>query len=145
MKWITFEHVKAALLMALLEGEKMVLNRQLQGIPSGDLKDFAAQLPNHNPISFHKIGMVAVPIEKIVGSVGRAHELDRGYHYRGRVTTERYQRATITIRNGEPSQPIKAYKLKRPRTASEYYGSDGHHRLAAVLQQGYSDMNAAVN
>mgnify|MGYP000865193451 CR=1 FL=1 len=132
MKWIPFEQVK------------MVLNRQGEYKPSGVLKDFAAQLPKHEHISFHTLGMAAVPIEKIVGSVGRAHDLDKRFRYRGRAITERYQQAMVTVSNGEPSQPIKVYKLKRPRASSEYYVFDGHHRLAAAIQQGYNDINAVV-
>lgn len=144
MKWITRERVKAALLMALVKRDKVVLNRHVQPMPSGKLKDFAAQLPNHNGISFRKLGTTAVPIEKIVGSVGRAHELDKGFHYRKRSITERYQRVSLAVRNGEPIQPIKVYKLKRPRVSSEYYVFDGHHRLAAAIQEGYDDINAVV-
>jgi len=128
MKWVTM----------------VILNSKLARIPSHDLKDFAAQLPKQSRISFRKLGMAAVPIEKIVGSVGRAHDLDKRFRYRGRAITERYQQATVNMEKGEPRQPIKVYKLKRLRASSEYYVLDGHHRLAAVIQQGYGEVNAFV-
>jgi hypothetical protein len=127
MKWFTRERAK-----------------QVERNPLGELKDFAAQLPKHDHVSYHHLGIAAVPIEKIVGSVGRAHELDKHFHYRRRAITERYQQAMVSLCSGEPSQPIKVYKLKRPRTSSEYYVLDGHHRLAAAIQQGYHDVNARV-
>lgn len=99
MKWVTM----------------VILNSKLARIPSRDLKDFAAQFPKQSRISFRKLGMAAVPIEKIVGSVGRAHDLDKRFRYRGRAITERYQQATVNMEKGEPRQPIKVYKLKRLR------------------------------
>ena len=121
-----------------------ILNKNLARKPARDLKDFATQLPQQSRVSFRKLGRVAVPIEKIVGSVGRAHELDKRFHYRGRAITERYQQTAVNVEKGEPSQPIKVYKLKRLRASSEYYVLDGHHRLAAVIQQGYGEVNAFV-
>jgi hypothetical protein len=121
-----------------------ILNSKLARIPSRDLKDFDAQLPKQSHISFRKLGIAVVPIEKIVGSVGRAHELDKRFRYRGRAITERYQQAAANMEIGQPRQPIKVYKLKRFRASSEYYVLDGHHRLAAVIQQGYGEVNAFV-
>jgi hypothetical protein len=108
------------------------------------VKDFAAQLPTKARIRFRNVGTAAIPVAKIVGSVGRAHELDQQFRYRGRAITERYWQTALHLGNGEPSQPIKVYKLKRPRASSEYYVLDGHHRLAAAIQQGYSDVNAVI-
>ena len=128
MKWVT----------------TVILNSKLAGIASRDLKDFAAQLPQQSCICFRQLGTITVPVEKIVGSVGRAHELDKQFHYRGRAITERYQQAAVNMEKGEPRQPIKVYKLKRLRASSEYYVLDGHHRLAAVIQQGSGEINAFV-
>lgn len=109
-----------------------------------NLKDFAGQLPQNALISVRSLGTAVIPIAKIVGSVGRAHELDKRFHYRTRAITERYQMATNGIQNGSPSQPIRVYKLKRSRSSSEYYVLDGHHRLAAVIGQGFSEVNAVI-
>jgi hypothetical protein len=122
----------------------VILNSKLVRMPSRDLKDFATQLPQQARISFRQLGIVSIPIEKIVGSVGRAHELDKRFRYRGRVITERYQQAAVNLEKGEPRQPIKVYKLKRLRALSEYYVLDGHHRLAAVIRQGNGEINAFV-
>jgi hypothetical protein len=136
MKWPPFEPGNAVL--------QLIRNSPLKRTCSSDLKDFAAQLPDHHRINFQKLGTMSVPVEKVVGSVGRAQDLDQNFRYRGRAITERYQQAAIKMKAGQPCPPIKLFQLKRPRTSTEYYVFDGHHRLAAALQQGYHDVNAVV-
>lgn len=97
-------------------------------------------------------GTHSVPVEKIVGSVGRARALRSDFFYRGRAQamTYRYRRIGELMERGAVLPPIDLYKLKRQRAdaesgpASEYYVLDGHHRVAMARKLGQAYLDASV-
>ena len=108
------------------------------------VKSFDAESGQLNIRDYQKAGKASIKTGKIVGSVGRAHELDAEFRYRGRDLTDRYHSMNQANRDGRPSAPIKVIKVKRDRSESEYYVMDGHHRVAQAKKQGYDEMNAEV-
>ncbi|HLA42995.1 MAG TPA: ParB/Srx family N-terminal domain-containing protein [Aggregatilineales bacterium] len=108
------------------------------------LKSFEEETAHLHIEAVRKPGIVSIEIDKIVGSVGRAHELDKNFHYRKRAKTERYHIIEDAMRSGKPMEPVKVFKLKRGRETSEYYVVDGHHRVAQAKQHGYTEINADV-
>jgi len=114
---------------------------------SGDddkLKDFDQETAGLGIQELRKIGVQSIAIDKIVGSVGRAHELGKDFRYRERAITARYHSIEDALRVGKPMDPIKVFRLQRPGAAEEYYVVDGHHRVAQAKQHGYTDINAEV-
>jgi len=85
-------------------------------------------------------GLVSIPVEAIVGSIGRWQTLRSDFLYRtGQAMTRRFYRVGDAMRAGKVLPPIEVYKLKfrsdgrgtGPR--SEYYVVDGHHRVASQV------------
>ncbi|SRR5579875_3552660 len=96
-------------------------------------------------------GAGSVPTQKIVGSVGRAHNLRSDFFYRtGRAMTGRFVRIGDAMQQGRTLPPVDLYKVKkapspsREPAASEYYVVDGHHRVAMARKLGQAFLDAHV-
>ena len=87
------------------------------------------------------LGYQLVPVEQIVGSVGRCEELDD--RFRPLVLTrsrrERLQRIRQLVDQGTVLPPVELYKLK-----DEYFVVDGHHRVAVAKENGQIAIDAYV-
>lgn len=108
------------------------------------VKNFDTDTADMPAKHYHPVGVSSIETEKIVGSVGRAHELDSSFRYRHRIDTERYQRLNAAMNEGKPLDPIQVVKVKRGRSTSEYYVVDGHHRVAQAKQRHLPQMNANI-
>jgi hypothetical protein len=123
----------------------MLWKRWSQDSQNAEMKDFTEAIaPFEGRIKYQPIGITSIKIAHIVGSVGRAHELDKNFHYRKRHVTERYSRSAIEMMRGGASRPIKVYMLKREDSVAEYYVLDGHHRVATAIQEGFDEINAEI-
>lgn len=97
-------------------------------------------------------GIRIVPAEKIVGSVGRSHNLRSDFFYRtGQAMTDRFHRVGRAMQKGVVLPPLELYKLKgrrqrgeRSEAVSEYYVVDGHHRVAMARKLGQDFLDAHV-
>lgn len=95
-------------------------------------------------------GYRAVPLEKIVGSVGRAANLRSDFFHRtGPAVTERYYRIEEAMRRDRALPALELYRMRRRREegsgpATEYYVLDGHHRVAVARKLGLSYLDAHV-
>jgi len=72
-------------------------------------------------------GIRSVPLDKIVGSVGRYHDFDSHFRLRNFASTERLDGILQAMRQGKYLPPVKLYQIKE-----EYYVLDGNHRVAAA-------------
>lgn len=84
-------------------------------------------------------GLRTVPLDRIVGSVGRYQDFDDRFRLKQRVPSERLQRVKEAMRLGKPLPPVKLYQIK-----DEYYVLDGNHRIAAAKEMGHDDILATI-
>jgi DNA-binding Lrp family transcriptional regulator/uncharacterized ParB-like nuclease family protein len=84
-------------------------------------------------------GIRTVPIDRIVGSVGRYQDLDDRFRLKTHVPSERLQRIKEAMREGRPLPPVRLYQIK-----DEYYVMDGNHRIAAAKEYGHDEILADI-
>lgn len=107
-----------------------------------EVRSFAEDATRAGLLTPRILGRRDVDLARIVGSVGRAHELGPDFrplkHHR--ADDERYKRILDATREGEvPIRPIDLYKL-----GYGYYVLDGHRRVAAARALGYDSILANV-
>src|SRR5262249_18970667 len=86
-------------------------------------------------------GMRTVEIARIVGSVGRAEDLDENFRSLNKARAEeaRFQRILDLMTGGRSLPPVVLYKL-----GYGYYVLDGNHRVAAAKRLGQLEIDALV-
>ena len=84
-------------------------------------------------------GIRMVPLDRIVGSVGRYHDFDERFRIRPHLPPERLEKIRNKMRTGRMLAPVKLYLIK-----NEYYALDGNHRIAAAKELGYGEIKAQV-
>lgn len=84
-------------------------------------------------------GVCSVPLDQIVGSVGRYHDFDSQFKLKSHVPPDRLISVKQAMREGKSLPPVKLYKIK-----DEYYVLDGNHRIAAAKEFGRSDIMANI-
>ena len=85
-------------------------------------------------------GVQAIPVEQIVGSVGRAHELRPNFMpILKRHGDDRFRAIRALMERGESLPPITVNKLY-----NSYYVVDGNHRVAAALRVGQIALDAVI-
>ena len=84
-------------------------------------------------------GTRLVPLQKIVGSVGRYHDFDKRFRIRPHLPTERLENIKSVMQRGKSLPPVKLYQIK-----NEYYVLDGNHRIAAANEIGLSEIRADI-
>jgi hypothetical protein len=84
-------------------------------------------------------GTCMVPLDRIVGSVGRYQDFDERFRIRSHLPAERLEEIKSKMRAGKMLPPVKLYQIK-----NEYYALDGNHRIAAANELGYEEIQARV-
>ncbi len=87
-------------------------------------------------------GTTLVPLERIVGSVGRYHDFDHQFktpHHGGNRRSERLQGILAAMKAGRVLPPIALYQIK-----DDYYILDGHHRFQAAKELGYKEIRSRI-
>ncbi len=84
-------------------------------------------------------GYQQVPIEAIVGSVGRAHDFTPSFLPRRGVEVERWVRLYAALQEG-PGFP----EVELIRVGDQYVVEDGHHRISVARAAGLKDIPAHV-
>jgi hypothetical protein len=82
---------------------------------------------------------VMIPLEKIVGSVGRYRDFTRDFRPRERVSADRWVRVFRAMTSLEGVPPIEVYRL-----GDVYFVSDGNHRVSAARANGFDKIAAHV-
>jgi uncharacterized protein DUF4032 len=85
------------------------------------------------------LGVIQVPIDEIVGSVGRARYFPRGLRPGRGLTPSRVRRLIAALNHGEALPPVLLYRI-----GHEYFVADGHHRIAAARLFGQQFVDAEV-
>src|SRR5690349_2386476 len=69
-------------------------------------------------------GVRQVPLDRIIGSVGRAQEFDSGFNPLSRGTRARWERVNQAFLDDVTLPPVVLQKV-----GDDYYVRDGHHRV----------------
>ena len=84
-------------------------------------------------------GMREVPIDQIVGSVGRYRDFDRAFLPRQARTKGRWLSVDRARHEGTDLPPIELYKI-----GETYFVKDGNHRVSVAREHGQAFIDAAV-
>jgi hypothetical protein len=134
------------------------------------VRSFSTDLATHSHVGRRYLGAMTVPVARIVGSVGRAHELrsdflpqrriwglsclDARYRWikksmEGAEVFDLDQMHQVTGRyyshgEYEPRRGTVLPAIELYKLGDRYYVVDGHHRVAAALSLGQIEMDAIV-
>jgi len=84
-------------------------------------------------------GRRRVPMDQIVGSVGRYNDFDTKFRPKQHLPPERLESIKNRIRQGKPLSPVILYQIK-----DQYFVLDGNHRIAAAKEFGWRDIDAQI-
>ena len=85
------------------------------------------------------LGTRTVPVEKIVGSVGRHRDFDRAFLPSKGGNSERWKKIDALMHRAEELPPVSLYKI-----GDAYFVNDGNHRVSVARQQGIETVEAEV-
>lgn len=86
-----------------------------------------------------EMGTQMVPLDKIVGSVGRYRDFTRTFLPRSGVNPERWARVDAAMHSMEGFPPIEVYKI-----GDVYFVRDGNHRVSVARANGLTHIEAYV-
>jgi len=85
-------------------------------------------------------GTSMVPLDRIVGSVGRYRDFDSKFNpIRDTSGNERLQAILKRMREGRSLPPVSLYQIK-----DDYFILDGHHRVTAAKELGHTHINSCI-
>ena len=84
-------------------------------------------------------GTLMVPLDKIVGSVGRYHDFDSRFRTSSHNVDERLKGILDAMKEGKNLPPIALYQIK-----DDYYILDGHHRYRAARELERSHIRSRI-
>jgi nucleotide-binding universal stress UspA family protein len=119
----------------------LLVRPQMDAATPMPLRNFADDAARAGPLRRRSIGLRTVEVGRIIGTVGRSHELGPDFRplRRRKSDEERFQRIKKVIESGENLPPIELYKL-----GFGYYVLDGHHRVALARQLDGVEIDAEV-
>ena len=86
-----------------------------------------------------RLGRRVVPVERIVGSVGRYGDFDQTFLPAKAGVEERWKRIDRAFHRGEELPPVVLYKV-----GEAYFVEDGNHRVSVARYQGVEWIEAEV-
>jgi len=95
------------------------------------VKSFHDQQEKEAAFDHRDRGIRTVPLNRIVGSVGRYKDFDSRFRLKQSVPSERLEWVKKAMREGRNLGPVKLYEIK-----DEFYVLDGNHRIAAAKELG---------
>jgi DNA-binding Lrp family transcriptional regulator/uncharacterized ParB-like nuclease family protein len=103
------------------------------------VKCFTADQQKESAFDRRVRGIRTVPLNRIVGSVGRYQDFDSRFRFKAGVPSERLEHIKEAMREGRPLPPVKLFQIK-----DEYYVLDGNHRIAAAKAFGHDEILAHI-
>ena len=110
-----------------------------QGAPAAAVKSFKHDQEREGAYDSRVRGVRTVPLDRIVGSVGRYQDFDNRFRLKQKAPSERLQRVKTAMREGHPLPPVKLYQIK-----DGFYVLDGNHRIAAAKELGHDEILAHI-
>ena len=111
----------------------------------GEPDDVAVVLPYEEVIealgfvSENSLGLKVVPLDQIVGSVGRLRDFDRRFRPTSGRSRGRWEQIAAAARRGESFPAVDLVKV-----GQLYFVRDGHHRVSVARALGRTDIDAYV-
>jgi hypothetical protein len=99
-------------------------------------EDFANELGTFNRV---RLGRRVVAVEKIVGSVGRFGDFDRGFLPTRMSLEARWKRVDRAYHKRQDLPPVALFKV-----GDAYFVEDGNHRVSVARYQGVECIEAEV-
>jgi hypothetical protein len=87
----------------------------------------------------HYLGLQDVPLDHIVGSVGRYQDFTRAFFPRWDDFQDRWQRIDRLVTTGADLPPVELYKV-----GQVYFVRDGNHRVSVARQHNFPTIGAYV-
>ena len=117
------------------------LSSRLRGQPSdvGVILPFEEVVEALGRQSERALGLQSIPLDSIVGTVGRTREFDRSFRPTSNRTRPRWERIANAERRGKAMPPISVYRI-----GDMHFVRDGHHRVSVARAQGRPDIDAYV-
>ncbi len=95
-----------------------------------ELIDFSRLIKNLNTKSISYAGIKPIPINKIIGSVGRYTDFNSKFFVAKEVKSAKYLSVFSAFKNGKSLPPIKVYQV-----LDNYFVIDGHHRVTIAKNE----------
>ena len=121
---------------------RAALMEELLGILTGrsvDLLPFDEVKEGLHLRRFVDRGVAEVPLDLIVGTVGRERDFTRAFLPRHESLRERWGRMTALVEGPEGFPPVELYKV-----GDVYFVVDGHHRVSVARRMGLDRIEARV-
>ena len=104
-----------------------------------DLLEYSQAIHDSGFSSQRDLGVQIVPVNKIVGTVGRGRDFDRGFRPRRENMRERWMRVQTLFERQGQFPVLELYKL-----GDLYYVLDGHHRVSVARANDVRYLDARV-
>ena len=126
-------------LKSRLQGLLERLRRPKTTKAAAEIKSFRQDQEKEAAYDSRIRGVRTIPLNRIVGSVGRYQDFDNRFRLKQNVPSERLQRIKAAMREGHPLPPVKLYQIK-----DDFYVLDGNHRIAAAKELGHDEILAHI-
>lgn len=123
---------------AMNRGKRNMFLQQLLG-KQNQLRTLAKAKNGTKPIEKQGSKIVAVAIEKIVGSESRVHDFDKYFRPLVNHTRDRWVSIAMARHQGINLPPVELIQVE-----DEYYVRDGHHRISVAKTFGQATIEAQV-
>jgi uncharacterized ParB-like nuclease family protein/DNA-binding Lrp family transcriptional regulator len=114
-------------------------NQRRRNKGPSEVKSFKVQQEKEAAFDTRDRGIQSIPLDRIVGSVGRYKDFDNSFRFKQNIPSERLQRIREAMREGRPLKPVELFQIK-----DEYYVSDGNHRISAAKELGHDEILARI-
>jgi len=104
-----------------------------------EVKSFTDQQQKEAAFDHRDRGIRTVPLNRIVGSVGRYKDFDSRFRFKTTVPSDRLEWIKNAMREGRTLGPVKVFEIK-----DEFYVQDGNHRIAAAKELGHDEILAHI-
>lgn len=104
-----------------------------------NIKSFIDNQQKEQAFDERHVGIQAVPVNKIVGSVGRYQDFNRQFRLKRDRPSARLERVKQAFDQKIVLPPIVLYQIK-----NEFFVLDGNHRVAVAKKMGYEFIDAEI-